>query len=193
MQPDMFVLILWLHFSQTSQQDARSIILLRAALRQSKQIGIHFGPWSCNGIWRFPIFDAISGPSPFTDIHNSSISSTSQQLSYRFSPCFLHGFPCVSQFFSQVPPKKSPHGRMTTGRATARTGSLLETANSDVAALCLQLLVELSQRHVRKPQWMAFRGSKGVVDHWNFWMIWWVYIIYIYIYIYLFIYLFIFF
>lgn len=36
---------------------------------------------------------------------------------------------------------------MTTGRATARTGSLLETANSDVAALCLQLLVELSQRH----------------------------------------------
>jgi hypothetical protein len=47
---------------------------------------------------------------------------------------------------------------MTTGRATARTGSLLETANSDVAALCLQLLVELSQRHVR----VAVDGLSGI-------------------------------
>merc|ERR1712151_1446256 len=39
---------------------------------------------------------------------------------------------------------------MSTGKATARTGSSLEqaaTARPDVAALALQLLVELSQRH----------------------------------------------
>merc|ERR1712113_1049409 len=38
---------------------------------------------------------------------------------------------------------------MTSGMTTARTGPTLEAASvkSDVAALCLQLLVELSQRH----------------------------------------------
>lgn len=36
---------------------------------------------------------------------------------------------------------------MTTGRSTSRTGSILESSRSDVAALCLQLLVEVSQRH----------------------------------------------
>merc|ERR1719499_2990080 len=39
---------------------------------------------------------------------------------------------------------------LSTGKATARTGNAIEAAassRSDVAALCLQLLVELSQRH----------------------------------------------
>merc|ERR1719253_2536025 len=39
---------------------------------------------------------------------------------------------------------------MSSGRTTARTGSALEAAaasRSDVAAMCLQLLVELSQRY----------------------------------------------
>ncbi|CAJ1347962.1 unnamed protein product, partial [Effrenium voratum] len=37
---------------------------------------------------------------------------------------------------------------MSSGRATPRTGSTLDAGNrADVAALCLQLLVELSQRH----------------------------------------------
>merc|ERR1712113_63967 len=41
---------------------------------------------------------------------------------------------------------------MSSGKATARTGTALEaaaTSRTDVAALCLQLLVELSQRHAQ--------------------------------------------
>ena len=37
---------------------------------------------------------------------------------------------------------------MTSGRSTPRTGSQLDLRSTNVAALCLQLLVELSQRHV---------------------------------------------
>merc|ERR1711920_213394 len=49
---------------------------------------------------------------------------------------------------------------MATGKATARTGSALEAAassRSDVAALCLQLLVELSQRHAQMSK--IFEGN----------------------------------
>lgn len=41
--------------------------------------------------------------------------------------------------------------RMTSGRTTPRTGSQLDLRSTDVAALCLQLLVELSQRHAGGP------------------------------------------
>lgn len=46
--------------------------------------------------------------------------------------------------------------RMTTGRSTSRTGSVLESSRSDVAALCLQLLVEVSQRHVPWLPWLCW-------------------------------------
>eukprot|EP00438_Fugacium_kawagutii_P014744 Skav202468 [mRNA] locus=scaffold149:489712:492480:+ [translate_table: standard] len=49
---------------------------------------------------------------------------------------------------------------MTTGRSTVRTGSVLDASRSDVAALCLQLLVELSQRHVPGASWCSW-GSWG--------------------------------
>merc|ERR1712176_672554 len=49
---------------------------------------------------------------------------------------------------------------MSSGKATSRTGSTLEAAaasQSDVAALCLQLLVELSQRHAQMSK--VFEGN----------------------------------
>merc|ERR1712176_381405 len=49
---------------------------------------------------------------------------------------------------------------MSPGKATARTGTALEaaaTSRSDVAALCLQLLVELSQRHAQMSK--IFEGN----------------------------------
>jgi hypothetical protein len=87
----------------------------------------------------------------------------------RFSPCFLHVFPCVSQFFSQVPPKN------------LHTAGWPPAVPRHVRGRCWRQPTATWRRSVCScwwscrsdtcgSQWMAFRGSKGLVDHWNFCM-----------------------
>ena len=90
----------------------------------------------------------------------------------RFSLCFLHVFPKISTRQDDHRPCHGAYGVAAGDSQQRRGGALFAAAGGAVAAT-----------RTGRSGWLFghFRGSKGLVDHWNFCMIWWVYI-YIYLY-----------